>query len=209
MAVRRSKEETFSVKGKTEEWLKKAEQALHKGGFANVKTNLLLNQLTGDYKNLTIWGEIIVTLLPEGENIKINAKSTANADNIYALFSSPNQKILDQFKNNFYNSSIMALIYCPDCGKEVSGSANNCPNCAYPLSKMRNQTQSFPPVYQNNQLIIAGYIAVFLSFFIFPFFFMIIGVVLGIVNLTKGAIGHGVLQIVLSLIFGILGTFLV
>lgn len=101
MAVRKSKEETFSVKGNAEEWLTKAEQALHKGGFANVKTNKLLNQLTGDYKKLTVWGEIIVTLLPEGENIKINAKSTANADNIFALFSSPNQKILDQFKNNF------------------------------------------------------------------------------------------------------------
>lgn len=31
MAVRKSKEETFSVKGNTEEWLTKAEQALHKG----------------------------------------------------------------------------------------------------------------------------------------------------------------------------------
>lgn len=101
MAVRKSKEETFSVKGNQEEWLNKAEQALHKGGFANVKTNKLLNQITGDYKKLTVWGEIIVSLLPEGDNIKINAKSTANADNIFAAFSSPNQKILDQFKNNF------------------------------------------------------------------------------------------------------------
>jgi hypothetical protein len=50
---------------------------------------------------LTVWGEIIVTLSPEADNVKINAKSTANADNIFALFSSPNQKILDQFKNNF------------------------------------------------------------------------------------------------------------
>ena len=101
MAIRKSKEETFSVKGNTKEWLTKAEQALHKGGFANVKTNKLLNQITGDYKKLSVWGEIIVTLLPEADNVKINAKSTANVDNIFALFSSPNQKILDQFKNNF------------------------------------------------------------------------------------------------------------
>jgi len=92
MAVRKGKEETFSVKGNTEEWLTKAEQALHKGGFANVKTNKLLNQITGYYKKLTVWGEIIVTLSPEADNVKINAKSTANADNIFALFSSPNQK---------------------------------------------------------------------------------------------------------------------
>jgi hypothetical protein len=101
MAVRKSIEETFSVKGNTEEWLTKAEQALRNGGFSNVKTNTLLNQITGDYKKFSVWGEIIVTLLPEADNVKINAKSTANTDNIFALFSSPNQKILDQFKNNF------------------------------------------------------------------------------------------------------------
>jgi hypothetical protein len=101
MAIRKSKEETFSVKGSPEAWLIKAEQALYKGGFTNVKTNKLLNQLTGDYKKVAVWGEIIVTLLPEGDNVKINAKSTANADNVFALFSSPNQKIIDQFKNNF------------------------------------------------------------------------------------------------------------
>lgn len=99
----------------------------------------------------------------------------------------------------------MALIFCPDCGKEVSDSASNCPNCAYPLSKLKNQEPIYTPIYQNNQLVIAGYIAVFLSFFIFPIFFMIIGVILGIINLSKGATGHGILQIVLSLIFGILG----
>lgn len=102
----------------------------------------------------------------------------------------------------------MALTFCPDCGKEVSDSATNCPNCAYPLSKLKNQTPTYTPIYQNNQLVIAGYIAVFLSFFIFPIFFMLIGIILGIINLTKGATGHGILQIVLSLIFGILGTFI-
>lgn len=100
MAIRKSKEETFSVKGYAEEWLVKSEKALYKGGFKNIKINKLLNQITADYKKLTVWGEIIVTLFPETDNIKITAKSTANVDNIFALFSSPNQKILDQFKNN-------------------------------------------------------------------------------------------------------------
>lgn len=27
----------------------------------------------------------------------------------------------------------MALIKCPDCGKEVSSSAKNCPNCGAPI----------------------------------------------------------------------------
>jgi hypothetical protein len=100
MAIRKSREETFSVKGNIEDWFVMVENALLKGGFKNIRTNKMLNQITGDYKKLFVWGDIIITLLPETENIKINAKSTANVDNIFALFSSPNQKILDQFKNN-------------------------------------------------------------------------------------------------------------
>jgi len=101
MAIRKSKEETFSVKGNIDEWMIKGEKALQNGGFSNVKNNKLLNQLTADYKKLTVVGEIAVTLMPEGDNIKINAKSSANTDNIFALFTSPNQKILEQFKNGF------------------------------------------------------------------------------------------------------------
>lgn len=100
MGIRKSKEETFSVKGEIEDWLTKSEKALHRGGFTNIKTNTILNQLTADYKKMTVWGQIIVTFLPEGETIKINAQSTANVDNIFALFSSPTQKILDNYKIN-------------------------------------------------------------------------------------------------------------
>ena len=30
----------------------------------------------------------------------------------------------------------MALIKCPECSKEISDKANNCPNCGYPLSEL-------------------------------------------------------------------------
>jgi hypothetical protein len=100
MAVRKSKEESFSVSGNSDQWFAKAENALTKGGFTNIKANKLLNQITGDYKKVTVWGEISVTLFPKNEQIEINVKSTANTDNIFAMFSSPTQKILAQFKNN-------------------------------------------------------------------------------------------------------------
>lgn len=100
----------------------------------------------------------------------------------------------------------MALIFCPDCGKEVSDSALTCPHCAFPLNKLRSST--FYPAIHNNHLVIAGYIVVFLSLFILPIIFMITGIVLGIINITKGFTSHGILQIILALIFGILGTFL-
>lgn len=31
----------------------------------------------------------------------------------------------------------MALIKCPECGKEVSDAAQQCPNCAFPLSTLK------------------------------------------------------------------------
>ena len=31
----------------------------------------------------------------------------------------------------------MALIKCPECGREVSDRAGSCPNCAFPLSSLR------------------------------------------------------------------------
>lgn len=32
----------------------------------------------------------------------------------------------------------MALINCPECGKEISDQVKNCPNCGYPLKKKKN-----------------------------------------------------------------------
>jgi len=100
MAIRKSSDEMFSVSGDITNWIIKVNKALVKGGFSNVKSNNTLNQVTANYKKFTVWGQIIVTLHPESGSIKIHAKSTANVDNIFALFVSPNQKILDAFKNN-------------------------------------------------------------------------------------------------------------
>lgn len=36
----------------------------------------------------------------------------------------------------------MALINCPECGKQVSDVASSCPNCGYPISKKTNNTIS-------------------------------------------------------------------
>lgn len=37
----------------------------------------------------------------------------------------------------------MALIECPECGKEVSDKAKSCPNCGCPIDKFQNEND-FP-----------------------------------------------------------------
>ena len=100
MAIRKSKQETFEVKGKIEEIKQRAENALSEGSFTSIKANGLINQITANYKKLSVWGEIKITLSENNEKTKIDVESTANSDNIFALFSSPNDKILNAFKDN-------------------------------------------------------------------------------------------------------------
>ena len=34
----------------------------------------------------------------------------------------------------------MALITCPECGKQISSLAESCPSCGYPIAKLMDQT---------------------------------------------------------------------
>jgi len=101
MAVRKSAEEDVTVSGTVIEWMAKSSSALSAGGFTKITTNEQISQISANYKKMTVWGEIIVTLHPVTElSVRINMKSTANVDNIWALLSSPNKKILSKFKEN-------------------------------------------------------------------------------------------------------------
>ena len=101
MAIRKSKQETFEVRGNIEEIKQRVESALDNGNFTSINTNNLLNQITANYKKFSVWGEIKITLSENQDKTKIDVVSTANSDNIFALFSSPNDAILNAFKNNF------------------------------------------------------------------------------------------------------------
>ena len=43
----------------------------------------------------------------------------------------------------------MALIQCPECGKEVSSSAKNCPNCGYPIEGCNEAQVKFDSIGSN------------------------------------------------------------
>lgn len=100
MAIRKSKEENFQIVGTLNEVVQKCKTALENGGFTKLNINETINQITANYKKFTVWGKIKITLTEDNGKINVHAQSTANADNIYALFSSPNDKILKQFKDN-------------------------------------------------------------------------------------------------------------
>lgn len=101
MAIRKSMEDQVCVNGSRDIWFTKSVEALNAAGFKKVVPNDTLFQITADYKKATVWGEILISFLPSdnGQTV-INMKSTANVDNIYALFKSPNKTILDRFKSN-------------------------------------------------------------------------------------------------------------
>jgi hypothetical protein len=130
MGIRKSKEENFQIKGSLNEVIEKCYKALQQGGFKKIKFNQTINQFEADYKQVigTVWGEIKITLIGNNDSISsaddafkvqddgtivrisesktnsgfvnVNVVAWANVDNIYALFSSPIDKILSYFKNN-------------------------------------------------------------------------------------------------------------
>ena len=91
-------QEEMVVSGSREEWLQKCVRALESSGFTKVTKNAVLYQIEANYKKFTTWGTVLITLTPSGTDTQITVVSTANVDNIYALFKSPNKTILSAFK---------------------------------------------------------------------------------------------------------------
>jgi len=100
MAIRKSKEQQFQVKGELNEIKEKCLNALELGGFKKVETNDFLNQISAKYTKMTVVGKIEIVLSEKEKGVELNAKTTANSDNVFALFSSPNDKIMSAFKEN-------------------------------------------------------------------------------------------------------------
>ena len=99
-------------------------------------------------------------------------------------------------KNTYERGSIMALIKCPECGKEISDQAEKCPNCGYPIynsNRIQNPRNTYsnvtPPIPPSMNVcetkkkgIGLGMVSLILSF-LGPL--TIIGLILAIVNLRK------------------------
>ena len=60
----------------------------------------------------------------------------------------------------------MALIKCPECGKEISNKAKKCPNCAYSLKKHKLNFKEHKKVIIISLLIFILIIGVLIGFYI-------------------------------------------
>jgi hypothetical protein len=101
MAIRKSKEKSLQFNGLLEDAKIKCRAALEAGGFKKIENNDSLNQLNAKFNNFFVVGSIDIGLANTEHGVTVSLKSTANADNIFALFSSPNDKIMKSFTDNF------------------------------------------------------------------------------------------------------------
>jgi uncharacterized membrane protein YvbJ len=81
-------------------------------------------------------------------------------------------------------------MFCAACGEKVVDTAVICPKCGSPVGKKKQEGEV------STALIVAGYITALL--------FPLIGFIIGIIVAVKGKVGHGVVQIAISLFWVII-----
>ena len=101
MAIRKSKDEAFEVNGTKEAVFEKCVAALQNAGFKSISKNTGISQIQADYHKLTTWGQVEITVTSVNAGMsKVALHTTANVDNIFALFASPVDKIANAFKSS-------------------------------------------------------------------------------------------------------------
>lgn len=103
---------------------------------------------------------------------------------------------------------------CIFCSEMIQDEAVKCKHCGSMLNKQNGNigesntvAASVPQKTQSGKgTIVAGYICGFLAILILPPILGIAGLILGIVNITKGNAGHGIAQIIISIVCGIIGS---
>lgn len=100
MVIRKSKDEVFELNGSREAVFKRCVATLRSAGFRSISENPNIFQIQADYHTFTTWGKIEITLTSGALNTtKVTLHTTANVDNLYALFRSPVDKIANAFKS--------------------------------------------------------------------------------------------------------------
>ena len=102
MAIRNSRDESFDLNQSEEQAFATCLAALSKGGFSSVQQNRTISQISANYHKFTVGRKIEITIKagPAAGKSTVCMHTTANMDNIYALFTSPIDKIANAFKSS-------------------------------------------------------------------------------------------------------------
>lgn len=83
----------------------------------------------------------------------------------------------------------MALISCPECKKEISDTAPNCPNCGYIfLNKQKDIIQQLNPteIHNTKPNIGLGIFLIFIGVIVFIVGLLLVSIIIGIFPLIVG-----------------------
>jgi hypothetical protein len=103
--------------------------------------------------------------------------------------------------------------FCRECGCSINRRAVICPQCGVP-QQSDNGDISFPTrngsargskQAQGGSLVVWGYVCAGIALLFLPPLFALASFIIGIVNLTRNQIGHGIAQIILSFVCGFMG----
>ena len=104
-------------------------------------------------------------------------------------------------------------VFCRECGAPINRKAVICTQCGVPQHSEGGEF-SFPTggsapraakQAQGNGLIAAGYVCAAIALLFLPPVFALVAFIIGIINLTRNQVGHGIAQIILSVICGFFG----
>lgn len=103
--------------------------------------------------------------------------------------------------------------FCRECGARINRKAVICTQCGVPQHSEGGEfsfpaggsAPRAPKQAQGNGLIAAGYVCAAVALLFLPPVFALVAFIIGIINLTRNQIGHGIAQIVLSVICGFFG----
>ena len=99
MARRSDFRDSFVVDGTAEDWLVKAEGAMQQQGFKDIETSPARSRVAGNFRNLTVAGDLMVRVTAEGEGkARVALTATGKRDNVWAAFRNPAQKIAEEFR---------------------------------------------------------------------------------------------------------------
>lgn len=101
--------------------------------------------------------------------------------------------------------------FCSTCGKPLAPETHFCGSCgtgATAPPQLGGDPKTFAVNGTKKSLLIAGYVCGLVALFFLPPAFGLAGLAIGIVNLAKGKVGHGVAQIVIAVTCGVAGAYI-